>query len=113
MMEIRRRNFVHPRAASKDYPVRSSHIISNVRIDEHDEAGGTLTVSSNFHCAMFYNDKQTLYAGTYEHRLLATDDGFRIRAKRVNLINCDSPPRHDHRLSLTTRRRSCRKLMRS
>src|SRR5690554_6883175 len=34
MMEIRKRNFVHPRAASKDYTVRASHIISNVRIKE-------------------------------------------------------------------------------
>src|SRR6056297_3166441 len=36
MMEIRRRNFSHPRAASKDYTVRASHLISNIRIVEMD-----------------------------------------------------------------------------
>ena len=36
IMEVRRRNFVHPRAASKDYKVRSSHIISNIQVTETD-----------------------------------------------------------------------------
>ncbi|MDH4072139.1 MAG: nuclear transport factor 2 family protein, partial [Gammaproteobacteria bacterium] len=36
MMEVRRRNFVHPAAASKDYEVRASHIISNIRVTELD-----------------------------------------------------------------------------
>ena len=90
MMEIRRRNFVHPRAASKDYKVRASHLISNIRIIDFDEGTGDCTVTSNFHCASYYQDKQTLYAGTYRHELVATDDGFRIRHKRVDLINCDA-----------------------
>lgn len=89
MMEIRKRNFVHPRAASKDYPVRASHIISNVRIASVDEAKGELSVTSNFQCVSYYRDKQTLYAGTYLHVLIQKPDGFRILHKRVNLINCD------------------------
>jgi len=89
MMEIRRRNFVHPRAASKDYKVRQSHLISNIRIIALDEETGDCTVTSNFHCASYYRDRQTLYAGTYRHELVDTDDGFRIRHKRVDLINCD------------------------
>jgi len=90
MMEIRRRNFVHPRAASKDYKVRASHIISNIRILERDEQTGSFTVSSNFHCASYYWDRQTLFAGTYRHELLNTPDGLRIHHKRVDLINCDA-----------------------
>ncbi|MCH9693605.1 MAG: aromatic-ring-hydroxylating dioxygenase subunit beta [Gammaproteobacteria bacterium] len=87
LMEIRRRNFVHPRAASKDYKVRCSHIISNVRSEISDD--GSLTVTSNFQCVVYYNGKQTLYAGNYVHELLQADDSFKIRHKRVNLINCD------------------------
>jgi benzoate/toluate 1,2-dioxygenase beta subunit len=90
MMEIRRRNFVHPRAASKDYKVRASHIISNVRITAMDAQTGDYTVMSNFHCAYHYWDEQRLYAGTYRHELVNTDGGFRIRHKRVDLIDCDS-----------------------
>lgn len=90
MMEIRRRNFVHPRAASKDYKVRCSHLISNIRIESVDAATGELTVTSNFHCAMYYWDEQTIYAGRYRHELVRTPDGLRIRHKRVDLINCDA-----------------------
>jgi len=90
MMEIRRRNFVHPRAASKDYKVRQSHLISNVRITAIDETSGDCTVKSNFHCASYYRDKQTIYAGTYRHELASTHEGFLIRHKRVDLINCDA-----------------------
>jgi 3-phenylpropionate/cinnamic acid dioxygenase small subunit len=89
MMEIRRRNFVHPRAASKDYKVRASHLISNIRIVARDESTGDCTVTSNFHCASYYWDKQTLFAGAYRHELVRTPAGLRIRHKRVDLINCD------------------------
>ena len=89
MMEIRRRNFVHPRAASKDYTVRASHLISNIRIATFNADTGDCAVTSNFHCVLYYWDKQTLFAGTYRHELVNTDDGFRIRHKRVDLINCD------------------------
>ncbi|MDZ4731883.1 MAG: aromatic-ring-hydroxylating dioxygenase subunit beta [Xanthomonadales bacterium] len=89
MMEIRKRNFVHPRAASKDYTVRASHIISNVRIRKMNEPTGDCTVTSNFQCISYYLDKQTLFAGTYIHELVKQTVGYRIRHKRVNLINCD------------------------
>ncbi|MEJ8567711.1 aromatic-ring-hydroxylating dioxygenase subunit beta [Elongatibacter sediminis] len=90
MMEIRRRNFVHPRAASKDYKVRASHLISGIRIVEQDPASKRYVVTSNFHCAYWYWDKQTLYAGTYRHELVDVSGDFRIQHKRVDLINCDA-----------------------
>jgi 3-phenylpropionate/cinnamic acid dioxygenase small subunit len=90
LMEIRRRNFVHPRAASKDYVVRCSHIISNVRVAEEKNAPGEIAVTSNFQCVVYYHNKQTTYAGTYRHELVEDDGTLKIRHKRVNLINCDS-----------------------
>lgn len=90
LMEVRRRNFIHPRAASKDYKVRSSHIISNIRVTEMDDKTGNCTVTSNFHCFMYYRDEQTPYAGTYTHELVRDGDGYKIRHKRVDLINCDA-----------------------
>lgn len=90
MMEVRRRNFVHPRAASKDYKVRASHIISNIQVTEMDETTGNCTVTSNFHCFLFYRDKQTPYAGRYTHQLVRDGDSYKIRQKRVDLINCDA-----------------------
>ena len=91
MMEVRRRNFVHPRAASKDYTVRSSHIIGNVQVQEMDQATGNCTVTSKFHCLMYYHDRQTPYAGKYTHALVRDGDSYKIKHKRVDLINCDAP----------------------
>ncbi len=89
LMEIRRRNMTHPRAPSKQYPVRCSHIISNIRVAADEDAAGQCTVSSNFHCLMYYNDRQTMYGGRYTHELVIVDNAYRIRHKRVDLINCD------------------------
>lgn len=90
IMEVRRRNFQHPRAASKDYKVRASHIISNVQVTELDEKSGNCTVTSNFHCYLYYLDKQTPYAGKYTHELIRDRDSYKIKHKRVDLINCDA-----------------------
>ena len=90
LMEVRRRNLKHPAAASKEYPIRASHIISNIRVREMDEATGNCTVTSNFHCFLYYRDKQTPYAGTYTHELLRDGDSYKIKSKRVDLINCDA-----------------------
>ena len=92
MMEIRRRNFVHPQAASKDHPVRCSHLIGNVRRDG-ETPRGDLIVRSNFHALVFYRNEQRSYGGRYEHHLALLGDGLRIRHKKVTLINCDAPQR--------------------
>lgn len=90
MMEVRRRNFVHPRAASKDHKVRCSHLIGNIRVTGQNDRGD-LIVTSNFQALMYYRHEQRLYGGTYEHHLLEDGDSFKIRHKKVQLINCDAP----------------------
>lgn len=86
MMEIRRRNFAHPRSASKEWPVRSSHLLGNIRVEGHTD-GGDLIVTCNFHVIVWYREQQHVYAGTCEYHLEAGNDDYRIRHKRVNLIN--------------------------
>jgi len=92
MMEVRRRNFVHPRAASKDHKVRSSHIIGNIRLQGSNDQGD-LVVTSNFQALVFYRNEQRAYGGRYEHHLVADGDGYKIRHKKVTLINCEAPRR--------------------
>lgn len=92
MMEIRRRNFAHPQAASKDHAVRCSHIIGNVRT-AGETPSGDLLVRSNFHALVFYRNEQRSYGGRYEHHVAPTPEGPRIRHKKVTLINCDAPQR--------------------
>lgn len=90
MMEVRRRNFVHPRAASKDHPVRCSHMIGNVRLQGNKD-NGDLVVTSNFQALVFYRNEQRAFGGRYEHHLVPSGDSYRIRHKKVSLINCDAP----------------------
>ena len=90
LMEIRRRNFVHPRAASKDHVVRCSHLIGNIRLLQQDVAAQRCTVRSNFHALMYYRDEQRVFGGSYQHELQRTAEGLRIRRKRVDLINSDA-----------------------
>jgi benzoate/toluate 1,2-dioxygenase beta subunit len=90
IMEVRRRNFVHPKAASKDYKVRASHIISNIQVTDLDEESGNCTVTSNFHCYLYYRERMTPFVGTYLHELVRINGGYKIFHKRVDLINCDA-----------------------
>ena len=89
LMAIRCNNFGHRLSPSMEYPVRSSHIISRVRVTDEDEAKGTLTVTSNFQAVVYYKE-QTLYAGRYTHQLQRENGSYKIRQKRVDLINCDA-----------------------
>lgn len=89
MMEIRRRNFGHAFAASMEYAVRCSHIISNIRIASTDSDSRKCRVTSNFQAVVYYK-QQRIYAGKYTHELVLVDEIYRIKHKRVDLINCDA-----------------------
>jgi 3-phenylpropionate/cinnamic acid dioxygenase small subunit len=91
LMEIRRINFGHEYAASMAHPVRSTHIIGNVRLQSFDAATGEARVTSNFHVAMYYRGEQTLYAGRYTHDLVRQGNDWKIRHKRVDILTCDAP----------------------
>lgn len=91
LMEIRRINFGHEYAASMAYPVRSSHIIGNVRVTDWNEGQGVARVTSNFHVALLYHGEQTLYAGRYLHEMVGGPGQWKIRHKRVDLLTCDAP----------------------
>jgi len=89
LMEVRRHYLKHPLAPSLDYKLRCSHIISNVRIEHHDESSDLYSVRSNFQAVVYYKT-QTLFAGVYTHELVRQEGSFLIKSKRVDLINCDA-----------------------
>lgn len=90
LMEVRRRNFGHPSAASMEIPVRCSHMISNIRVQEFDAESGDCVVTSNFQAILFRGDKR-VFGGKYTHHLTRKGDGYMISHKRVDLIDCDAP----------------------
>lgn len=89
MMKIRMHNLGHARAPSKEKPVRSSHILGNVRGVDFDAETGNCTVKSNFQAVVYYGT-QTVFAGTATHKLIWNGEKYLIQQKRVDLINCDA-----------------------
>lgn len=68
------------------YPLpRTNHMVSNVRI--LSETADTVVATSNWLTQCYRSKEQFFYGGHYEHMLLRTADGFKIRSKKVVLLN--------------------------
>lgn len=68
------------------YPLpRTNHMVSNVRILQ--ETAETVVTASNWLTQCYRNREQFFYGGYYEHTLARIGSGFRIRAKKVVLLN--------------------------
>lgn len=90
LREVRIRRFADTNAFSLQGAPRGWRIVANVRIDGHDPATGVTTVSSRLMAAEYQRDRTTRFEAFVTHRLVATDDGFRIALKRVELLDCDA-----------------------
>jgi len=66
---------------------RLLRVVSNVEVG--DETGAEVTATSNFILAQLHRHNQCLWAGTSIHKLVPAGESFRIRSKKVVLINND------------------------
>lgn len=87
LREIRVERFSSPYAPSLKPRPRSSHLVANVRLGEY--RADYWTVYSRFVVAQFHRDTQTLLTGGYVHELRYSAGQFRIKRKRVDLVNCE------------------------
>ena len=91
LRQMRVRRLTHPQAYSLQNPVRASRVVGNVLIESFEEATGDCRVRSTFHMLELQYGEQQMYGGFYTHELKAVEGDYRIRLKRVDLINCDGP----------------------
>jgi benzoate/toluate 1,2-dioxygenase beta subunit len=89
LRDIHIRRFREPNAFSPRLPARTSHAVHNVMIDAHDAATGRVDVSARFVVGEFARGEVRTYQGAYHYWLLPSPDGYRIRRKRVDLINSE------------------------
>ena len=89
LLEVRVRRLRHPDNFADQPQARTSRVIANVVLEEGDD--GALVVRSNFTLTEIQNDQQRWFAGSYVHVLVPDGESFKIRRKRVNLLNCDAP----------------------
>ena len=82
LLELRVKQFRHPRAHARAPLARTIHQIGNVIVDD-------LIVKSTLTVIEFRNEKQRLWAGLVEHQLWRERDSFRIARKRIDLVNSE------------------------
>jgi 3-phenylpropionate/cinnamic acid dioxygenase small subunit len=90
LMEMRKHNLASPLAPSMELDIRSVRILSDIEIFPTGAAGEEFEVSA-FVIAVIYQQQKNTYAGRVNYRLVNTDDGLKIRVKRVDLIDADAP----------------------
>ena len=93
-LELRVMRRKHPQAHSIDRMPESTHLISNITLDQMDDVTGSIRVASSFIMLGYQEDvsaSQTIYGGRCFHELLRVDDGLKISRKKVVLNNCDAP----------------------
>lgn len=73
----------------KERAPRLKRIVGNIVI-ESDE-GSEVQVSSNFILTELHRGVQIIWAGTTTHLLIADAPGFRIKSKKVVLLNNNEP----------------------
>ena len=80
LLELRVRQFRHPRAHARASLPRTVHQVGNV-------VARDLIVTSALTVVEFRNETQRLWAGLVEHQLKRNGDSFRIARKRIDLVN--------------------------
>ena len=90
LMETRIRRLRHPAAHSLIDPIRTSHVISGVTVEGANGPGGEITARSSFLMLEQHGERQRMFGGLLTHWLRREGDGLRIRAKRIDLTNCDA-----------------------
>lgn len=91
LRQMRVNRLRHDQAFSLQSPVRASRILGNVLVENHDPDTGNCRVRSTFHMLELQFGEQQTHGGSYLHDLVPHDDTFKIKLKRVDLINCDTP----------------------
>lgn len=91
LMVIRMRRMHHPRAWSQKTEWATSHVVSNVIIEEHDTASGAVACRARFHMIEFRRDTVRHFGGSYMHRLVKVGGDYRIKLQRVDLVNGEGP----------------------
>ena len=91
LMETRIKRLLHPLAHSLVKPLRTCHVVGGIVIEDDGANGGDIVATSSFHMLEQHGDRQRLFGGFYTHRLRPSGGNLLIRAKRVDLTNCDMP----------------------
>lgn len=88
LLEIRVKQYTHPRAHARLPLTRTCHQVSNVQILESSAA--ELRIASTLMLIEYRQERQRTWGALVEHRLRRTQEGLLIAAKRIDLVNSEA-----------------------
>jgi len=89
LLRMRIERMQHPSAHGMAVPVYTSRVVGNIRITQADASAAE--VSARFMLTESENDRQRIFAGQYQYSLVCHEGAWKMRRKRVNLVNSESP----------------------
>jgi benzoate/toluate 1,2-dioxygenase beta subunit len=87
ILSIRVQRLLEARALVLTPMPRTTHIVGNIEALGHQD--GSYTVGAAFICVEHQAEKQRIYSGRHTYHLLPEAESFRIKMKRVDLVNSD------------------------
>ncbi|UCG74221.1 MAG: nuclear transport factor 2 family protein [Chromatiales bacterium] len=91
LMEMRIARLTGGDAHSLELPLRVSHVTGPALLAGIDSETGEVQVTRRFQ-ATEYQDRRTRdFAGLFTYYVTPVNDAWRIRTKRVDLVDCDGP----------------------
>lgn len=94
LRKVRVARYETPYAFSLQPFPRSSHLVSNIMLDEASGAGAR--VRARFLMTEYQREAPNFYAGSYSYELVAFEGHYKIKMKKAELINCDGPLPSSH-----------------
>jgi len=86
---VRLKRYRHPNAMSLQPVPYSVHTISNVMLDSVDDDSGVCETNARFIVLEYRRNLTNTYGGAVSHTLEPHEGSFKIRRKKVELVNCD------------------------
>ena len=87
LLQLRIDRLKNPRAHSQHPPSRCQHVLQAPVVTLQDQGAGTCELCTPFVYIEARGERQVMLAGTYLHRLVKVGSDWRIRLKRVNLLD--------------------------
>ncbi len=91
LLEMRINRLLHSHVHSLASPFSISHVVGNVRLVSSDAGKGEAILSSRFHMHEYQDGRERHFSGKYTHHLVRDEGNWKIKMKRVDLINCQAP----------------------
>jgi benzoate/toluate 1,2-dioxygenase beta subunit len=87
ILSIRVQRLLEARALVLTPMPRTTHLVGNIEAQRTGD--DEFSAGAAFVCVEHQADKQRVYSGRHAYQLARRDNSFRIKMKRVALINCD------------------------